>query len=267
MSDYCPEDLARALDQVGLAAGDTVYCHSNIGLFGSVAGVADRDTLCRLYFDAIMDRIGPSGTLIVPTYTYSFGQRQSFDPDHTESKMGMFAEWVRRHPDSIRSHDPMFSVAVIGNRADRFCTDIPPNSFAQGSTFDRFAKENGTVLCLNHPGCTLLHYVERELGVPYRFDKRFEGEFIHDGRSTIIHWEIFVRYLSDDLLSHDAQPFVAAEKAERRARWTALGRGEVLAIRAADVFETVRDQLCRHPWFLTAAHAAGRSPHMDPTCR
>lgn len=267
MSDYGRADLVRVLDEVGIQAGDTVYCHSNIGLFGRPEGIGSADELTRLYFDVLTRHLGPAGTLIVPTYTYSFCRKQPFDPAVTPSAMGLLAEYVRRHPDAVRSADPCFSVAVLGRDPGRFCDGLPPNSFASGSTFDRFAAENGKVLCLNHPGCTLLHYVERRLKVPYRFDKAFHGTMTVEGVAQTMDWEIFVRYLSDDRLEHDPLPFVTRIKEREMARWRQLGRGEVLAITAAEVFDAVASALPDSPWLLTEAHAAGITPVIDITRR
>lgn len=267
MADYTPAQLRDALAEVGLGAGDTVYCHSNIGLFGRPEGISSAAQLAQTYLDALLDAIGPTGTLLVPTYTYSFCRKQLFDPAQTGSAMGLLAEHVRTRPNAVRSADPCFSVAVLGRDGERFCHDLPPNSFAPGSTFDRFAAENGKILCLNHPGCTHLHYVERQLRVPYRFDKAFHGVLRQQGRDCEMDWEIFVRYLSDDKLEHDPHPFVARIKSSGAARWRALGRGEILAITARDVFDCVAQALPQSPWLLTEAHAAGIDPVVDPLCR
>ena len=267
MADYTRNQIAESLCAVGLRPGAVVYCHSNIGFFGTLEGVTRREELCEAIFDAVMTALGPAGPLIVPTYTYSFSNGQSFDPGATASKMGLFAEWVRRHPDSLRSVDPCFSVAAIGPLAQELCTGLPPNSFAPDSTFGRFLALDGTLLNLNHPGCTLLHHVERELRVPYRFDKAFEGELVTGGHSERRRWEIFVRYLSDPLLAHDPWPFIEAMARAGLSHRQALGRGEVLTMSARNVFATVEQGLSGTAWFLTAACRAGRTPHLDVSCR
>jgi aminoglycoside 3-N-acetyltransferase len=267
MADYTAGELRDALASLGIEAGDTVYCHSNVGLFGRAEGAGSADALCEMFLDAIMARIGPGGTLIVPTYTYSFSGGQNFDVAATASKMGLFAEWIRRHPDSVRSPDPCYSVAVVGRDPQRFGRDLPNNSFSPGSTFDRFTREDGKILCLNHPGCTVLHFFERELGVPYRFDKEFDNEMTADGVARRLSWKIWVRYLSDDLLAHDPWPYVDAIKQPGRARWRQLGRGEALAIGAQQAFSIVRDGIAANPWFLTKGFAADRTPVIDQSRR
>ena len=266
--DYSSEELFTAMNDVHLLPGDTVYCHSNIGLFGRVSDNSfNRDFTCRLFLEAIQSAIGPQGTLIVPTYTYSYSNNLPFDPENSPSRMGVYSEWIRQHPESRRSYDPFFSVAALGPKADYYCDNLPPNSFAPNSTFDRLLESNGVILCLNHPGCTLLHFVERQLGVPYRFDKRFSGEFIlHDVRHEQ-EWDIWVRYLSDDLLKHSPKAFVKKIKEYHLARWCNVGRGEVLAVSAQNVLKIVEETLAVDPWFLTAAAGLGIEPLIDANSR
>jgi aminoglycoside 3-N-acetyltransferase len=260
VADYTSAELDAALLRAGLASGDVVYCHSNLGFFGQAQDATTRTSLCELVFDRILRIIGSHGVLMVPTYTYSFSNQQTFDPLSSSTKMGLFAEWVRMHPDACRAHDPFYSIAAIGHRPERFCFDLPPNSFAPDSIFDRFYQAGGKVLCLNHPGCTLLHYCERELKVPYRFDKSFQGQMVINGAARTIDWKIWVRYLSDDLLIHDPHPFVTVIKEQGWAHWQRLGRGEVLAIPARSVMQCLQKNLPLHPWLLTAAHAKGIEP-------
>ena len=64
-----------------LKKGDTIYCHSAIGYFGRLLDCNNADDLCECFFDSIFDVIGVSGTLIVPTYTYSFPKNEIFIPN------------------------------------------------------------------------------------------------------------------------------------------------------------------------------------------
>ena len=55
----------------------TLFIHSNIGYFGKLDNLKNKDQLYK-FFDVLMDIIG-NGTIIVPTFTYSF-QKEVFDP-------------------------------------------------------------------------------------------------------------------------------------------------------------------------------------------
>ena len=177
--------------------------------------------------------------------------------------MGVFAEWVRTHTDSIRSLDPFYSVAAIGTDANYYCDNIPKNSFSRGSVFDRILTKNAKILCFNHPGCTFLHFVERELKVPYRFDKTFACSQFINGNIFNQNWTISVRYLSDDKLIHSNTKYMKFIKNESIASFAKLGRGEILSISTSNVFTSVEIGLKEDPWFLINADSNDISVKID----
>ena len=254
---YARAELETGLAALAVEPGDTLFCHSNIGYFGRLAGADSREALCEAVFDAVMARLGPRGTLVVPTYTYSFPRGQGFDPAATASPMGIFAEWVRAHPDSLRSRDPSYSVAAIGPGAAALIEDLPDNSFAPGSVFDRLLRLGAKHVNFNHPGCTFIHYVERELQVPYRFDKTFPGTLHLDGVARQAKVTIWVHYLSDMSLAHSPFGFEALARESGRMVARPLGRGEISAITARATFDLIAETLPARPWFLTKAEALG----------
>ena len=267
MHDYTGIEIRNILSEVGIANGDTLYCHSNIGLFGLINGYQSKEQVCEEFYNAIFDIIGQKGTLIVPTYTNSFSNNQIFDAKNTASKMGVFAEWVRLNSEGIRSLDPAYSVTAIGAKSNYYSDNIANNSLSEGSVFDRILTNNAKILCLNHPGCTFIHFVERELKVPYRFDKTFNGGQLIDGNIVNQNWTIWVRYLSDDKLIHSPTKFVKYIKNKSLAKFSNLGRGEILSISASKVFDAVRLGLDDDPWFLISADSGDDSVLIDKRYR
>ena len=84
-----------------------------------------------------------------------------------------------RNIDSIRSYDSSYSVLGIGKNALRMIENAPINSFGENSFFERFYQSEEKILNLNFDaGSTLIHYFERLLNVPYRFDKKASMEFL-----------------------------------------------------------------------------------------
>lgn len=264
MADYTRADLKAALDRLPLERGDVVFCHSNIGMFGRCEGVWDGQQLCEAIFEAIMRRIGANGTLCVPAFTYSFPRGEVFDEYGPAPGMGALADFVRREVMALRSVDPCYSVAAIGRDAAGLILEAAENSFdAEASFFGRFWERQGKILNLNFDaGSTFVHYVERALNVPYRFDKTFRG---------IIKWPsgverparstIFVRYL-DDALEADFVALDVLARRSRRFRTIKLGRGEMGVISAEDTYNLIAETLPKRPWFLTKAEVMGVEP--DP---
>jgi hypothetical protein len=58
-------DIVRALREAGLNAGDLTLVHSSLSAFGHIEGGADA------VIDAFLEVLGPTGTLLTPTFTQS----------------------------------------------------------------------------------------------------------------------------------------------------------------------------------------------------
>lgn len=257
-ADYDRAAIASCLAALPLDPGDIVFSHSNIGYFGRLDGAKSGVEVAAALAEAILARIAPGGTLVVPTFTYSFPAREVFDVENSPSKMGIFAEWVRRQPEARRSADPCYSVAALGPRAGELTAKAPENSFGPGSFFDRFQRAGGKILNLNFDaGSTHIHYVERELRVPYRFDKTFRGTIREKGREREAASVIWVRYLSDDALVAAFEPFDRLAREQGRFVTAPLGRGTMGVITARDTYDLIAATLPSRPWFLTKAEGLG----------
>jgi len=255
---YTRSDLAEALNAVGVRAGDTIFSHSNIGFFGIPETATNSDEACALILEAVMDVLGDQGTLVVPTFTYSFPDGLIFDPDHTPSRCGAFTEYVRLHPQAQRSHDPCVSVAAIGALADKLTTDVPVNAYGSESFAARFFDANGRICNFNlDAGSTLIHFVERELEVPYRFDKEFQGVRRIDGEYHDTVSILWVRRLVDGTEA-DFTFFDLLARQRRLFHTAPVGRGQVGSITAASTRDLIGLILSEHPRFLTRAGLTGK---------
>ncbi len=126
------DELAEFFTELGVRPGGVLMVHA------SLAGAGVRAADVR---DALLDALGPDGTLVVPTFTpeNSFTSRAyktltaamseseeavfrasvpPFDPATTPCPtMGVLAECVRTTPGSVRSGHPHTSLAGLGPRA------------------------------------------------------------------------------------------------------------------------------------------------------
>jgi len=259
---YSPDDLRQAILNVGVRPGDTLFSHSNVGFFGVPDGASSSDDVCRIVLDVLLDALGDDGTLVVPTFTYSFTDGEAFDPAATPSTCGAFTEYVRAHPDSHRSHDPCVSVAAIGADAAHLTRDVGENAYGPDSFASRFAEANGRICNLNlDAGSTLVHHVERELGVPYRFDKTFTGTLWLDGSGVDTTSTLWVRHLVDGT---EAEFTILDRYARAQGlfRTANVGRGQVGSITYAETRDLIVRTMLDEPWFLTSAGLTGWVPDL-----
>ena len=80
-SMYTYDDLLSALRGAGIREGDDVFIHSNIGFLGRLNGVSSSQELCDRFIQALQEVLGSKGTLVLPTFTYSFCHGEIFDPN------------------------------------------------------------------------------------------------------------------------------------------------------------------------------------------
>lgn len=266
MGSYTLDDFREGLRRSGLVRGSVVFCHANIGYFGVPdPRPASSAELCDSLLGCVFDVIGPEGTFVVPTFTYSFPQGRVFDPSTSTSGCGALAEHLRDLPGAVRSQDPCFSVAAMGAKAAILAGSASENSFDERSFFHRFLEADGIVCNWNlDAGSTFIHYVERRLRVPYRFDKTFRGEIMAGGETVHATSTIWVRYLSSDLTTASFEEFDRLARARGFFRTVPVGRGSIGTISARDSFSLVEETLRTRPWFLTRAEAAGEIPELIP---
>ena len=262
--DYSKDDLVAAFRMAGLKTGQTVFSHSNIGFFGIPAEGNNRKIADRTVLEAFLEVLGDAGTLVVPTFSYSFCKGEVFDPDATPSACGAWSEYIRTRPDAHRSLEPIFSVAAIGRLAEQLTTDVSSECFGSGSFWERFLKEDGIICNLNvWVISTFIHYVEKQLGVPYRYDKIFPGVFSVGGRERSGAAVFFCQDASNPDTRVATEVFDEVALTRKMAVKIPVGRGYVTAISARDVEALITETLVTSPFFLTEAGRKNRVPRLE----
>jgi aminoglycoside 3-N-acetyltransferase len=189
------DDFGRALRSVGAHDCDLLFIHTKLS-FGAISGTLKRRDLCdRMY--RILTDLGVR-TLVFPTFTFSYGNREDFDVRTTPTKMGAINEYIRKLPEAHRSVDPMMSVVSIGE--DKNILNITGvKSLGEGSIFDNLHHTDGVKFLflgtrLSECG-THMHYIEEQLRVPYRYDMDFYGHVTdYEGNTTEDHRILYVKY-------------------------------------------------------------------------
>ncbi len=235
-------DFVRELSAIGLDRGDAVFVHSDVSVFGRLRA-GSRSTLMESMCEALRTSVGESGTIIMPTFTYSFCEGEVFDPVNSTSTVGSLTEYFRRQPGVARSMHPIFSAAVSGNAREWF-SDVGPDSFDDNSIFGKLQERDGKLLFLGAPfqSCTFLHRVEQAYPVPYRYIKEFVG-VIRDGdqdrRSTCTY---LVRPL--DRSVHFDVSRLEKRLIERGVmREARLGEGRLLLVESRALFDEATELL------------------------
>jgi aminopeptidase-like protein/aminoglycoside N3'-acetyltransferase len=259
---YNERHMSRALEQVGVQRGDTILCHSNVGFFGVPEAGMTREAIFGTILSAFEDVLGSEGTLVVPTFTYSFCRGELYDPRETPSQMGLFAEMLRCHPLARRSLDPIFSVAALGKRAEELTCDAPVECFGPSSFWERFRQVDGGICFLNLDlnYCNFNHYVERCLNVPYRYNKLFTGYLVRGGKTEKAAAIHFCRDLSDADTLQSVELLTEAALQRKLVNIRPVGLGQVMFLRSIALYNLIVDEYGKNPWFLTVSGKLDTKP-------
>ena len=187
-------DIENTLFELGISEGDELFVHSCLYTFGKLGEIKTKEELAGCFIESLINCIGPRGTLIVPTFTFSFCKTGVFDSESTKSEAGLLSEVLRKRDDAERSKHPIYSVAAWGKNKEYYLSSDNTTCFGEDGIFGRVHK-NGKVKLLfigiGAEGLSQIHYIEELLHVPYRYMKIFTGKA--DGK------EVQVRFYVRDL--------------------------------------------------------------------
>lgn len=172
-------EIHQALSNSGIHKGDTLMIHADSVVSAQLKNI-DKNEKLYVFINEIINFIGPEGTLIIPTFTYSFTKSEIYDVSNTISKVGLFSEYFRKKYSSSRTNHPIFSVVAIGKNKDIFLSASLTDCFGDNTVFDYLIKLNAKIMAL---GCdinriTFLHHIEQKYGVKYRYFKYFKGTLV-----------------------------------------------------------------------------------------
>lgn len=246
MREITRSQLVEALKDVAIQPADGVLVHSAVQFLGQPEGGVG------MYLDAILEILGPEGTIAVPTFNFSFARGKPFNPRETPSQgMGVFSEYVRIYPDSKRTPHPLQSLAILGRYADDLVSRDTISAFGPGSAFERMLELNFKALLLGADvqAISMLHYIEQRAGVPYRYWKDFSGEVQTKTGTEERTYRMYVRDL-------DLNPKLSLEPVqallEARNQWisTPLNYGQIASCLLTDFVSAVGYFLDTDPWSL-----------------
>jgi len=161
------QQLESGFAAVGLAPGQAVLVHSAMRTLGHIEGGADAVA------QALLDVVGPRGTIVVPTFTFAHEAEAEpiIDPAADRSEMGAITEAIRRRPDARRSTAFRHSFAAVGRRADVIANVDPRLApFDLRSAFGVMLALDAQVLLIGvtYSNSTSHHFAEWMSDVPYR---------------------------------------------------------------------------------------------------
>ncbi len=243
------DNLRKTLQGLGADQCDVLYIHSGMqfGLPNLQLGRSGvLETLANILY--VLD----VPTLIMPSYTFSFCNAETFDQENTPSSMGALNEYLRVKHRWMRSRDPLMSNILHGEERG-LITTIGKQSVGEGSTFDLLSRANLKVKFLFlgpriHECFTYMHYLEAIRAVPYRYNFKFKGTIIENERKYEDEYTLFIR--DEEVKAGSGAKIYENMMVERNiAGFKNLGGGSVTVVDLASARSLYFDLLALSPSF------------------
>lgn len=172
------KDLASHLR---LEKGDRVFVTSDVKqlLYSCLEHGDDTDLNCLI--DGMIDIIGENGTLVFPTFNWSFCKGTPYDYEKTPCKTGSLGRLALKREDFKRTKHPIYSFAVWGKGQYELCALDNKSSFGKDSPFTYLTEHHFKNLLIDKDcqhSFVYAHYVEEQEGpVAYRYLKDFKADY------------------------------------------------------------------------------------------
>ncbi|EHN6916297.1 aminoglycoside N(3)-acetyltransferase [Campylobacter jejuni] len=203
---YTQDDLIEAFIKLGISKGDIICAHSEIYSFG-IPLLPIKDFLNTL-LECLFETIGKEGTLIMPTFTYSFCKNEIYDKLNSKCTVGALNEFFRKQQGVKRTNDPIFSFAIKGAHEELFLNKEQKSCFDENCVYAILTQNNGKILNFGNKDCfTFVHYPEESANIKYRYHKTFKGIILDENNNKIEKSiNFFVRHqgitISDEKIIH-----------------------------------------------------------------
>ena len=245
-------DIVRVLRKLGINSDDIVNVHSRLIAIGWIRDVPVKE-IPAIYLHAFREVIGDGGSMVVPTYTTSFGRfGVPFVLEESPSEMGVFSEHVRNSPGAIRSLHPIQSLTALGGRAEALVKDHPRWNVGHDTIWDRMLQRGGKVVSLGispSRSMSFMHQVEFLACVPYLYHKVLRGEVYAGGMKIKHDFMMAVRYLHYGI-DYDLSRLEADLTAMSAIKREPLGGDWVWVVPMEAAFEAGMKGLRRDPYYL-----------------
>ena len=244
--------IMTGLQELGVVPGDHLLVHSSLRSFGYVDGGANA------VIDALLEAVGESGTVLVPTLTFSIlkSYPHEFSARRTPSATGRITETLRQRKGALRSRHPVSSAAAIGSHAAYLTAEHWDTPCGLDSPYFRLYELGGKVVFIGASlGSNSVFHCAEEIACPaYLGFATIEDAIVEDmdGRRhtvTARRYDCIDRGIRRHL--GNMEPIFLERDLLRRAM---IGRSRTYVISARDNVEVSCEILAEDPDYILEPH-------------
>jgi len=242
------DDVLAQLKRIGADNCEILFVHTDL-MFGLPNPHMKKKEYLQSLYETLLDLHVP--TLIFPAFTYSFPNHEVFDVCSSRTSMGALIEYIRKQPEVFRSLDPLLSMIAVGEQTNLLAGKPVSHCFGPDSGFDRLHQSNGVKFLFLGADFseyfTYIHYIEKVLDVPYRFDMEFSGMILDYDGQTYEHTQAIHTQCGGVKLKNFWQ--LKQELLDSGyLKAVPLGNGEVSCISEKDIYREVTQRIQDDPY-------------------
>lgn len=243
---YTETDITEGLKSIEADKCDILFVHTDVAF-----GMPNVDLKRKEYLDSLYNSLLALNveTLIFPSFTYSFCNNENYDVRNSKTSMGALIEHIRKKEGVKRSLDPLLSMIAFGKNENIVEGDVGNHSLGKNSVFNRLHNcDNVKFLFFGADFAeyfTYVHYVEKMLEVPYRFDKAFSGKIMdYDGNEyEDIH---YIHTQCGGVKLKNYQQMKEELIADNKLKTAKMGNSEIAAISEEDAYNAIYNRISKN---------------------
>ena len=204
MSEYIK--LRQLASRLGINKGDRVYVTSDVKNLLYEAMHHDDETDLNILIEGMMDIIGEEGSLVFPSFNWSFCGGTPFDYHKTPAKTGSLCKVAMARDDFKRTKHPIYSFVCWGKDTEDLCALDNKSSFGNDSPFAYMVSHGYRNLFIDKElehSYVFVHYAEQSVGNlhdNYRYLKDFTADYTDEnGVTSRRTYDMNVRALDKDV--------------------------------------------------------------------
>ena len=191
---FTENKFKEILDNLDIKKNDKILVNSNT--LNLIIKYKDKNLPSKI-LNNLIEKISPEGTLLLPTYNWGFCSGLNYDFLNTKSVTGALGNLSLNNKDFVRSKNPIYSFSIYGKNKNEIAELNHYSCFSLDSPFGYLIKNKGKNLFIDldyKDALTFVHVAEENVGVSYRYHKKFSGKYIDKNRvEKIKDFEMYVR--------------------------------------------------------------------------
>jgi aminoglycoside 3-N-acetyltransferase len=168
-----------------------LYLYTDLRFLGKFRKISETKAE---FLDSIINLLlSMNFTVVIPTFSYTV--KGIFEVETTPTRLGALNSRILENPSVVRSEHPIFSFGACGP-SSQIIKNIGKAAFGLDSVHERLLHSNAAFLYIGRPirlGNTIIHYIEQQLNVDYRFNKTFPTKVFQNKTFIGENYSAFVR--------------------------------------------------------------------------